>query len=233
MPFTAPSVANKGNLFRIGPRIDILVVVQELVTFNILQDTLMLIPARELQPVRPRPGPLPARAARLPVSGGSGGQEGDLETFPGRVELIAAKRVLTSTCRADDNLLAWPYISPGPAPGVPVKILACRIKNLVTQGRLSPISPGSQALAVAYYTYEVEVIYADGSGRTGAVTLKSGPRRQRAVVCPGSGYLEVGVTVKCLGGGITSPAIPTSGPPSSYKPARLLLGARPFSRHRP
>ncbi|OIQ58514.1 hypothetical protein MOTE_18840 [Moorella thermoacetica] len=232
MPFTARSVANKGNLFRIGPRIDILVVVQELVTFNILQDTLMLIPAVGLQQASSGAGPLPARPGQLSASSVPERQEGGQETLPYQVELIAAKRVLASTYRADDNLLTWPYIPPGPATGVPVKILACRIKNLVPQGRLSPISPGSQALAVAYYTYEVEVIFADGTGRTGAVTLKSGPRRQRAVVCPGSGYLEVDVTVKCLGVGITSPVIPTPRPPSRYKPVRLWLGARPFSQQR-
>ncbi|MBE3571394.1 MAG: hypothetical protein IMW95_00325 [Moorella humiferrea] len=217
MPFTAPSVANKGNLFRIGPRIDIQVAVGELVTFNILQDTLMLIPARELQPVRP---------GQLLVPGWPGWQEGARQTFPYRVELIVAKRVLASTWRADDNFLVRPYIPTGPATGVPVKLLTCTIKNIVPQGRLLPLSPGDQAIAVACYSYEVEVIYADSTGRTAALTLQSGPRRQQAVVYPGSGYLEVNVRLQCLGGRIISPVVPPSGPPPPYKPLRLWLETR-------
>ncbi|MEW8958354.1 hypothetical protein MHLNE_00750 [Moorella humiferrea] len=217
MPFTAPSVANKGNLFRIGPRIDIQVVVGELVTFTILQDTLMLIPARELQPVRP---------GQLLVPGWPGWQEGARQTFPYRVELIAAKRVLASTWRADDNLLAVPYIPTGPASGTPVKIIACKVKNIEKCGRLFPITPGHQATAVACYSYEVEVVYADRAGRTFTLILQSGPRRQWAVVYPASGYLEVNVTIQCLGSRIISPVVPPPGPPPPYKPPRLWLKSR-------
>ncbi|MDN5345322.1 MAG: hypothetical protein PWQ18_1436 [Clostridia bacterium] len=285
MPFTAPSVANKGNRFRIGPRTDILVAVQELVVFTILQDTLMLIPTLGLQPVRPCPGPNqglalspkiplpPGQPCPGPLAGlsyqppsffsydwhfpgsmtavddccppaalpdsdnccrpqalpGPGQQPAREEESPCYVELIVGKRVLDSTCRADEALLVWPYFPPDPTPGVPVKILACSIKNLKSWNRLIPVSPGGQALAIVFYTYAVEIIYADGAGQTAAVTLPSGPRHQQAVVCPGSGYLVVDVRVNCAGVMITSPVIPVPGPPPPYKPMRVWLQARPVS----
>ena len=327
MAFTAPSAANKGNRFRIGPRTDITVAVAELVVFNILQDTLMLIPTFGLQPARPCPDPnhgldlgptgyppmlppgsfkpevpgwgnlLPSGRLQMPLLPGQAGpnsaaglscQPASLnsnewplfpggktvvagccppaghpdsdqpikapsglppagnccrpQTLPGPVrqtareeespcyvELIAATRVLDSTCRLEENALVWPFIPPGPTPGVPVKVLACRIKNLVSWSRLLPLPSGGRALAAAYYTYEVEILYNDSSGRTAAVTIPSGSRHQQAVVWyPGCGHLEVDVRVNCAGAVITSPVIPAPGlqPPPVYKPARVWLQAR-------
>ncbi|MDN5361416.1 MAG: hypothetical protein PWP70_463 [Moorella sp. (in: firmicutes)] len=265
MPFTAPSVANKGNQFRIGPRTDILVAVRELVVFNILQDTLMLIPTLGLQPVKPYPdstrdlalGPGGRLIAVQPVNiqaEGSGGR-GQILLPPRQpcpdlpaglsyqsasfssndryfIELIAATRVLDSTWRADENLLVWPFIPPGPTPGVPVKVRACSVKNLVSWSRLLPLPSGGQALALAYYTYEVEIVYADPAGRRATLTLESGLRRQQAVVYPRSGNLEVDVRVSCLGSNVTSPVIPRPQPqpPPAYKPARVWLRASPDLR---
>lgn len=233
MPFTAPSVANKGNRFRIGPRTDILVAVRELVVFNILQDTLMLIPTLGLQPVRPYPdrqfknssgSPVGDNCSQPPILPGLDRQSFREGESPCYVELIAATRVLDSTCRTDETLLVWPFIPPGPTAGVPVKVRACRIKNLASWSRLLPLSAGGQALALAYYTYEVEIVYADGAGRTATLAMVSGLRHQQAVVYPGSGYLEVDVRVSCLGSNVvTSPVIPRTQlqSPPAYKPARV------------
>ncbi|MGI9861894.1 hypothetical protein SDD30_11005 [Moorella naiadis] len=262
MPFTAPSVANKGNRFRIVPRTDILAAVRELVVFNILQDTLMLIPTLGPHPVKPSPdstqdlalGPGGRLIAVQPVNiqaGGSGGRGQILspprQPFPDSPaglfyqpaafssheryfsELIAATRVLDSTWRTDENLLVWPFIPPGPTPGMPVKVRACSVKNLVSWSRLFPLPSGGRALALAYYTYEVEIVYADGAGCTATLTLESGLRRQQAVVYPGPGYLEVDVRLSCLGSNVTSPVIPRPQPqhPPAYKPAWAWLQASP------
>lgn len=50
MPFTSPSVANKGNLFHISPGNLIFVKVQELVTFHILENAILLIPVFDTWP---------------------------------------------------------------------------------------------------------------------------------------------------------------------------------------
>ncbi|QGP93675.1 hypothetical protein MGLY_30970 [Neomoorella glycerini] len=214
MPFTAPTVANKGNRFHVGPSPIILVTVQEWVVFNIVQSALLLIPAWGIQPVSPPANALAAHAGRPLLLE---------ELQPGYIELVTAERVLDSVYLATENLFQWSYSSSSPTLGVPVKVIACGVKNITARQQLVPIPPGSHALARAFYNYEILVTYADAAGHTATITLMSGPRWQRAFVSAGPGRLEVQVKVACSRIEITTPPAPEPGPALPYKPVRVWV----------
>lgn len=212
MTFTSSSVANKNNKFHvgpIGPGANLIIVINENLVFNILQRVVLRVPT-------------------IPVAFSD-----SLETDY-KLEDINVDKVISSTCRQDDNLL-WNKIN-----GVPEKVISCLVKHVSLINKLIPLEQSNQVLAVAIYRYIVEVTYIDFSGKEYTENFSSSSRYQRIIIDSLPGRLDVGLDIKCIYTKLlpispTSLALPlaTSSLSSTlvssslpYKPTRLWLGTK-------
>lgn len=202
MAFTSPSVANKNNVFHIGPVAPghhILVNVQECAVFNILQRTSLLIPSFSVS--------LPHQL-QAPFE-------------PSIIECIDVKRVVHSCYKLDENVVRINI------PRTPKKIISCNITNIVLKERLYPSKSNGIALGVVIYSYAVEVIYIDSLGKSYSIKKQSKSRCLQAYLDCTSGYLEVNLSLGCYHSNIYSNSrsvVSAAKKNSHFRPVKLCLG---------
>ncbi len=184
MAYTSPSVANKGNWIHISTGFPALIVLQENLTFNLLQRVMLSLPVYSPQSMTNKTGAnLNSVAA----------QEQDLKKISCYQDIINVDRVVDNYNKLSNNLLSISL------PANFAKYVSCNINNIKIIDRLIPNPSYSQALAVAIYSYEINVRYLDFSNHTNNLTFQSGPRHQQVFLkYYENSSLKVELFVNCL-----------------------------------
>lgn len=173
--FTSPIAVNEGNKIRVLSRNALLhITVDECISFYFLEPASILVPAwLSFKPAQIDKG-IPSVA----------------DSRPG-IEAIAVERVTgTKQKTAQNRLKIILQESPG-------QILQYHVKNLTLRKKILPAPFGPDRLAVAVYTYQVEIKYKDTRGRFQQEAFPSGTRCQQVAFDPPARDFNVIINSYC------------------------------------
>ncbi|SCY45097.1 hypothetical protein [Alkaliphilus peptidifermentans] len=126
-----------------------------------------------------------------------------VELIPSNIECIKTKRLLDSCYKLEDNILIINI------PREPKKIISCNIKNIKLKKNLIPSQLDDRFLAIAIYSYTIEITYIDYKKRT-IIFKQLCPRYQRAFLNNTSGQLEVNLNIECIHSSIYTTILPSN-----------------------
>lgn len=174
--FTSPIAVNKGNKIRVLSRDALLhITVDECISFCFLEPAGILVPVW-LSPKHEQ------------IKKGSP----DIEDCLPAIEAVSVERVISTKQKTAKNRLKV-ILQESPS-----QILHCQAKNLTLTKKTLPAPSGPDRLAIAVYTYQVEIRYKDLKGQLKQEFFASGTRCQQVAFEPPARSFNVIIHSRCV-----------------------------------